>query len=148
MSFTQQIIWTACPNGVAAGGRLRVSVAVGPQLFTGTASPSELKAFPDFLDWPATVITWQATIGGHVVPATVVSAKPSAPLYQLLFHPTIPVNPHAFQNNAGRKVVTSPASYLQGLFRVMYARLAATLPKGNGVHDADQLANDVYFGVF
>ena len=35
MSETQlehNIVWTACPNGVAAGGKLRLSVCAGHQL--------------------------------------------------------------------------------------------------------------------
>src|SRR5271168_2671764 len=99
MTTTQRVIWTACPNGVTAAGRLRVSVAVGPQLSpaaTGGATP-ELGQFPDWLDWPATHISWQATIGGAVVDATVVSAAPSAPLYRALFTTTIPVNPYLYQ---------------------------------------------------
>ncbi len=148
MSPTQQIIWTACPNGVAAGGMLRISVAVGPQLFTGTASPSVLKAFPDFTDWPATKIGWTATIGAHTVSATVVSAKPSAPLYQALFHPAIPVNPYAYVPRRPLNIYTYPASYLQGVFQGIYSHLAATLPKGGGVHGVDQLSNDTAFGLF
>ena len=58
----QRVIWTACPNGTAPNGNLRISVAVGPQLMpTGTGAT--LADFPDWEDWPATQITWKATIG-------------------------------------------------------------------------------------
>jgi hypothetical protein len=42
MTTTQRVIWTACPNGMTKAGRLRISVAVGPQLspeVTGSATP-------------------------------------------------------------------------------------------------------------
>ena len=35
----QRVIWTACPNGTAPNGNLRISVAIGPQLMpTGTGA--------------------------------------------------------------------------------------------------------------
>jgi hypothetical protein len=144
MSPTQRVIWTACPNGVAANGKLRISVAVGPQLSGAT----ELQSFPDLLDWPATHIGWQVTIGSDVTAATVVSAKPSSPLYQALFHKTTPVNPYQYQSRAGVKVISSPASYLQGVFRGLYGSLAVNLPKDGSVHSVDQLSGDTSFGMF
>lgn len=144
MSPTQRIIWTACPNGVAANGKLRISVAVGPQLSGGT----ELNVFPDLLDWPATSISWQAAIESNVVPATVVSARPSSSLYQALFHPAIPVNPYQYLKRRGVSVYTHPASYLQGLFQGIYSRLAATLPKDGSVHTVGTLAGETNFGMF
>ena len=87
----QRVIWTACPNGTAPNGNLRISVAIGPQLMpTGTGAT--LADFPDWEDWPATQITWKATIGTDVVDATVVSAAPSSSLYTALFLPTTPVD--------------------------------------------------------
>jgi hypothetical protein len=144
MNPTQRIIWTACPNGVAANGKLRISVAVGPQLSGGT----ELNAFPDLLDWPATAISWQATIGAQTVGATVVSAKPSSSLYQALFRPTIPVTPYVYQSRQGLNVVSPPASYLQGLFQGIYTRLAVALPKDGSVHSVGTLTGENGFGVF
>jgi hypothetical protein len=149
MSPTQQILWTACPNGVAAGGKLRISVAVGPQFVTGsTTSQGHLGLFPDFLDWPATAISWKALIGPDVLAATVVSAKPSSALYQALFHPATPVNPYKYISRTPLNIYTYPASYLQGVFQSIYVRLAASLPKDGGVHSVDQLASDTGFGVF
>jgi hypothetical protein len=144
MSPSQRIIWTACPNGVAGNGKLRISVAVGPQLSGGT----ELKAFPDLLDWPATHISWQANIAGLTPPVTVVSAKPSSALYQALFHTTTPVIPYVYVSRQPLNVVTPPASYLQGLFRGLYTNLAIALPKDGSVHDAELLSSDSFFGVF
>ena len=150
MTTTQRVIWTACPNGVAAGGRLRISVAVGPQLspeITGSATP-ELSQFPDWLDWPATRIGWQATIGGAVVEATVVSSAPSASLYRALFATTIPVNPYLYQSPSSRRLVSYPASYLHGLFSGLYGKLAATVPKDGSVHGYEQLTSQAAFGMF
>jgi hypothetical protein len=119
-------------------------VAVGPQLSGGT----ELNAFPDLLDWPATAISWQATIGSHVADASVVSTAPSSPLYQALFQPVTPVTPYVYSSRRALNIVSAPASYLQGVFRGIYSRLAAALPKDGGWHTADQLASAEYFGLF
>src|SRR5579863_4532179 len=107
MTNFQRVIWTACPNGVTAAGRLRISVAVGPQLSPGISqvpTPPELSEFPDWLDWPATHVTWQAVIGGATVDATVVSAAPSASLYRALFTATIPVSAYRYQSPSARRL--------------------------------------------
>lgn len=148
MSTTQRVMWTACPDGVAANGQLRVSVAVGPQLspqFTA-GTPVELGQFPDWLNWPAADITWQVTIGTEVVSGTVASAPPAAPLYQALFTPTTPVNPYVYESPVGSAVYTHPASYLHGLFAAMYGMLAGNLPEDNGWHTVQQLAGGNAFG--
>ncbi len=52
---TQEIIWTALPNGLAEGSRhkLKLSVFITPRLrFDGHQKTGNLGAFPDFLDWP------------------------------------------------------------------------------------------------
>jgi hypothetical protein len=146
MSPNQQILWTACPNGVAANGKLRVSVAVGPQLTGGT----ELGPFRDLLDWPAAVsrVGWQVTVGAHVAAATVVSPAPSSSLYQALFHTTTPVNSYQYLSRRGVRVVSPPASYLQGVFQDLYTRLAVDLPKDGSWPPAADLGNDNYFGIF
>ncbi len=104
----QRVIWTACPNGTAPNGNLRISVAIGPQLMpTGTGAT--LSDFPDWEDWPATQITWKATIGTDVVDATVVSAAPSSPLYTALFLPTTPVAAYQYQSPTASALYTYPA---------------------------------------
>ena len=150
MTTTQRVIWTACPNGVTKAGRLRISVAVGPQLspeVTGSATP-ELAQFPDWLNWPATHVGWQAIIDGTAVDATVVSAAPSSPLYRALFTKAIPVNPYQYQSPSARPLYSYPASYLHGLFAAMYSTLAATLPKDGGWHSYQQLTGQTAFGMF
>src|SRR5256885_8704702 len=51
---TQSILWTALPNGYSEDGRsLRVSLLVSPRLEPDV--DPQLKSFPDFVDWPATL---------------------------------------------------------------------------------------------
>ena len=151
MTNFQRVIWTACPNGVTEAGRLRISVAVGPQLSPGISqvpTPPELSEFPDWLDWPAAHVTWQAVVGGATVDATVVSAAPSASLYRALFTPTIPVSAYRYQSPSARRLYSYPASYLHGLFSGLYSHLAATVPKDGGWHSYHELVGPAAFGLF
>jgi hypothetical protein len=146
----ETLIWTACPNGIASNGNLKISVAIGPQL-SGviiSAGPSALTlaAFPDVEKWPAVDITWQVKIGTRTVDATVVSAAPSLSLYQALFLPTTPVTSYEYESPSKSAVYTYPASTLAAFFASLYAKLAATLPEGNGWHTYQDLASDVAFG--
>ncbi len=143
---TQRVIWTACPNGTAASGKLLISVAIGPQLMpTGTGAT--LADFPDWEDWPATEITWKATIGTAVVDATVVSAAPSSPLYKALFLPTTPVAPYQYQSPTANALYTYPASAVRQFFAGLYTGLAKALPEGGGWHSWQQIVSDDSFGL-
>lgn len=142
---TQRVIWTACPNGLSPTGSLQVSVAVAPQLFPSTTTAT-LSDFPDWADWPATEITWKATIGAEVVDATVVSAPPSSSLYQALFLPTTPVDYYQYESPTASPLYTYPASSVRALFSHLYTDLAARLPEGDGWHTWQDIVNDASFG--
>ena len=142
----QRVIWTACPNGTAPNGNLRISVAIGSQLMpTGTGAT--LSDFPDWEDWPATQITWKATIGTDVVDATVVSAAPSSALYTALFLPTTPVAAYQYQSPTANALYTYPASSLRQFFAGLYTGLAKALPEGGGWHGWQEIVSDGSFGV-
>ncbi len=143
---TQRVIWTACPNGTATNGSLLVSVAIGPQLMP-TGSGATLAEFPDWEDWPATEITWKATIGSDVVPATVVSAAPSSVLYKALFLPTTPVSSYEYQSPTASALYTYPAATLRQFFAGLYTGLAKALPKGGGWPGWQEIISDDSFGV-
>jgi hypothetical protein len=150
MTTTQRVIWTACPNGITEAGRLRISVAIGPQLTAaapGGGTP-ELGVFPDWLDWPATHLTWQAVVDGATVDATVVSAAPSTALYRALFSSALPVSPYLYQSPSARPLYSYPASYLHGLFNAMYSHLAATVPEDGSWHSYHELVGPGAFGMF
>jgi hypothetical protein len=143
---TQRVIWTACPNGTASNGNLLVSVAIGPQLMP-TGSGATLAEFPDWEDWPATEITWKATIGTDVVPATVVSAAPSSSLYKALFLPTTPVAAYEYQSPTASALYTYPAATVRQFFAGLYTGLAKALPKGGGWPGWQEIISDDSFGV-
>ena len=142
----QRVIWTACPNGTAPNGNLRISVAIGPQLMP-TGAGATLAGFPDWEDWPATQITWKAMIGTDVVDATVVSAAPSSPLYRALFLPTTPVAPYQYQSPTASALYTYPASTVRQFFAGLYTGLAKALPEGGGWHSWQEIVSDDSFGL-
>ena len=134
----QRVIWTACPNGVAKNGKLRISVAVGPQLFA-SSTPGTLAQFHDFEDWPATKITWTAKIGSHTVNATVVSAAPSSTLYKALFHPTTTVDTYEYDSQTSSQMISYPASFMHGFHTGLYHQLASAIPEDGGLHEVNVL---------
>lgn len=96
----QTITFTTLPNGVAPSGKLRLSVFVSPRLWTDDPAGTkvDLSEFPDWLDWPATALTFQAAFGGATpVAATRVGDAPRSDLWQALFTPTSYLRPRAFE---------------------------------------------------
>jgi hypothetical protein len=142
---SQRVLWTACPNGMASTGKLRISVAIGPQLMP-SGSSATLADFPDWEDWPATEITWKVKIGVHTLDATVVSSAPSSALYQSLFLPTTQVDPYQYQSPTASPLYTYPASVIRAYFAGLYSRLAHNLPEGGGWHNWQQIVSEEGFG--
>ena len=112
-----------------------------------TGTGATLSDFPDWEDWPATQITWKATIGTDVVDATVVSAAPSSALYTALFLPTTPVDAYQYQSPTANALYTYPASSLRQFFAGLYTGLAKALPEGGGWHGWQEIVSDDSFGV-
>lgn len=52
MAATEQIMWTAVPNGISSSN-LQLSVFIAPTLSGGATGT--LQDFPDFQDWPSTI---------------------------------------------------------------------------------------------
>ena len=136
---TQVIIWTAIPAGTS-GGKLRVSVHMAPRLTDG----STLRDFPDFLDWPATLIDWGVKINGVIHPATVVGTHGESSLWPKLFIQTTTVAPYQYTNLTGRRFFTYPAAFVRSFLIDSYSRLAANSPTDHPT--ADYLLNNTAFG--
>ncbi len=110
MAKTQTITFTALPNGVAPSGKLRLSVFVSPRLWTddGASAQVALSEFPDWLDWPATALTFQAQFGGgSPIAATRVGDAPRSDLWQALFAPTSYLRPRTFETALTQTTIKS-----------------------------------------
>lgn len=136
-TYSQQIIWTAVSNGTAGSGTVQLSVAIAPRLVS-TAAAATLADYPDWLNWPATAVTFTVTIGTVTIPTDQVTVVPpavplpsgvtSSQLWQLLFAPTTPVNPYTFSSFAGQLVRSYPAYYVRQFHVSTYTDIAANHP--------------------
>jgi len=123
---TQQLIWTALPNGTTADRKsLRLSVLVSPRLVT-TATPGEpLKLFPDFLDWAARVAAAKLAVrfNGNITEA-VFETLPEVNVQRRLFDEKTFVRAHQFEDRQNTSVLTSPAVALAKDIAEIYGTMA------------------------
>lgn len=140
----QTIVWTALPHrsfgANAAGTKLRLSALVAPRLWNDDPKVKKMKLgdFPDFLNWPQTLIgsTFGVSFnGGPPLPATVVTTPARREdVWQALFDAETTVVPFAFQNMTGVAIDSFPADTLHGAIRDIYVK-AATDPAFGGGRD-------------
>jgi hypothetical protein len=113
MALSQEIVWTALPNGLSDDGRARVSALVSPRLRIDE-EPSQLGAFPDFLNWPDVVnnVTFGVTVDGQGAPLPTerISAPAEPELWSNLFQATTTIRPFAFRDFANRDIRMYPVA--------------------------------------
>jgi hypothetical protein len=132
---TQNIMWTALPNGLTQDGTsLRLSVLVSPRL-TANAAIGTLAEFPDFLDWPAQVAALTFSVeftGGPTVSATPVvePGNPAldSPAWTALFPATFPVNSYAFDDRSALAVRSFPTKKVHSFLKNTYQTVAVQWP--------------------
>jgi hypothetical protein len=139
---SQQITWTAVPNGSIQDGLL-VSVLIAPRLFTG-GPDATLEAFPDFSapGWPVNEIDWSVSIDGRdPTPAQVVSPPAMAEVWEALFPPTTYVKGHHLVDMRFDPLRSHPTRKLLDFIESRYLDLA--LMHGTGFPTAVAL-EDIY----
>jgi hypothetical protein len=132
---TQNIMWTALPNGLTPDGtRLRLSVLVSPRL-TADAATGTLAEFPDFQDWPAQVATLTFSVeftGGPTVSAPPVvepgNTALDSPAWKALFPATFPVRSYAFDDRSALAVRSFPTKKVLSFLTNLYQSVAAQWP--------------------
>ena len=137
---TQNIMWTALPNGLTPkGDKLRLSVLVSPRLVTN-AAVGTLAEFPDFLDWPATVagLTFKVEFQGGPSFAASPVTEPGfpaldSPAWKALFDASFPVNSYAFDDRSNLPVRSFPTKKVLSFLTNIYQTV--------GVKSADQMPN-------
>jgi hypothetical protein len=142
---TQNIMWSALPNGVTpAGDKLRLSVLVSPRLTTNAAT-GILAEFPDFLDWPAKVAALEFTVefqGGPSVAARPVTEPgyppPDSVAWKALFDTSFPVKSYAFDDRSDLVVRSFPTHKVFSFLTMTYQNVA--------VQSATQMPNLVELG--
>lgn len=128
VDHTQQIMWTALPNGVGRKGPL-VSVLVSPRLGVDGAAAAELSKYPDWLDWPKVLRGAKFTVqyGRKRVRAEVVSRVDSE-IWQGLFRPELIVENHAYEPLSGRRLISYSAREMEDRLVDAFRRIAGVWP--------------------
>ncbi|MFA5629382.1 MAG: hypothetical protein WC958_03935 [Dehalococcoidales bacterium] len=134
----QTIMWTALPDGAySITGRLtnlRLSVFVAPRLETDDKNAT-LSAFPDFLDWPATLFPTDGRRSvmfsvqfknGETTQAAIVSELPSSQLWQALFDKNTRIHPYEMQDFKNMPIQSFPVKNIEAFFKKQYIDLATT----------------------
>jgi hypothetical protein len=131
---TQNIMWTALPNGLnAAGDHLRLSVLVSPRLVSSTGT---LADFTPFLDWPATVAGLKFEMeftGGPTVVANQVTEPGNpgldSPAWKALFNHATPVVSYDFDDRSGLHVRSFPTKKVLSFLTNTYQTIAVQTPQ-------------------
>jgi hypothetical protein len=135
----QSILWTALPNGYSEDGRsLQISLLVSPRLEPDL--DQQLKSFPDFVDWPATLAGSRFTLHFGGQPAVSVGGqdfagptriddrlgRPDSGVWTALFPQTTFVRGYKYRDLATHAVLSYPAADTEALVRNLYSGLAAS----------------------
>src|SRR5690242_1862041 len=108
---TQQVMWTALPNGLdATHGAYRVSVLVSPRLTRTANVPPSLDQFPDFVDWPDMLSHARIDFAyGNVAITTATAVSvPNSKTWAAVFPPTTLVRSHEFEDRRDNTVLSYP----------------------------------------
>ncbi len=123
---TQQIMWTALPNGYEPGRGYRVSVLISPKLTRTPTFPERLDEFPDLLDWPKTLASAQFEFRYHnAVVAPELVSKPDSAVWTAVFRPSTFVRSHAFEDRRGTVVLSAPLTTIHDFVEETYAGLVS-----------------------
>lgn len=135
----QTTLWTALPNGYTEDRRsLRISLLVTPRLEPD--ADRRLRAFPDFVDWPATLLQtrFELSFGGG--PTVTIKGNdfagrtriddrlglPDSGIWQALFPPNTRVHGFEYRDLSDHSVLSYPAADLDEAIRGLYSDLAAS----------------------
>lgn len=133
MTVHQQVVFTALPTRREPDGAFVLSVHVAPRL-TNTAGDTTLAAFPDWVDWPATVeaFEWEALLGpsatASVVPAQRISGPPRSDLWNALFRSSTLVRSRIPDDLNGPPVVSFPVANIEQFVQDAYTAVALASP--------------------
>jgi len=140
----QTLIFTALPNGHDKNGsRARLSVFISHRLWSSQADApaTTLQAFPDLLDWPATLaaLDWEARVddGQGSVQQLALELDPEFEgidngLWQRLFKPDTRVNPHRFDDYRQVQLHMLDLATLHDAMRDLYGRVGGSRQFGSG----------------
>jgi hypothetical protein len=143
---TQRVIWTALPNGMAAGKR-RLSILASPR--AEAPADATLEEFQDFLHWREKTLTFRLRFepqpAGAGATATVVAPAASAEqlaLWSALFGPKMGVKGRTFDGYPGVNVLSFPALNVLSFVAGQYQKFASVPATATQLPAVEQLAGD------
>ncbi|WSH68239.1 hypothetical protein U8Q05_30670 (plasmid) [Rhizobium ruizarguesonis] len=132
----QTLLWTVLPHGRFQGGansgRRRVTISISPRLHPQAADEQVLKAFPDFLDWPALMADakFALRVGAAEVPLKPVNLGDSD-LWKQLFGTETPVAGFQFKDMSKVNLRSFQVRNVLKFVRQHYGRLAVQAASGH-----------------
>lgn len=120
-NHTQQVVWTALPNGIGRKGP-QLSVHVSPRLTVGGVPDTDLHNYPAWADWPSVMLkaAFGVRFGRQRVPARLVS-KPDSRVWKAIFDPRTLVINHAFEDLSGRVAIAYSVAAMARRLRDVYS---------------------------
>lgn len=130
---TQDVIWTALPNGRKDAQTLKLSVYISPRLMTDQGLPiPHLDQFKDFLNWPTVPVRYNVFVGAAGPFRGKVVSVPQAAndLYTSVFKLTTYVRPHQFPATLADtvRIRSYPVRQLRAFIKKLYPQFVAGSP--------------------
>lgn len=118
--FSQKVIWTALPNGVAEDHALLTAYA-SPRLMLTADPVASLDQWPDFIGWAELMLNaeFQAEFGGTSLQLERVS-EPDPAIWQALFTDQTVVRNHAYEDMRGSSILSYPVTRVNDFVREVY----------------------------
>ncbi|MEM1162019.1 MAG: hypothetical protein AAGJ28_13880, partial [Pseudomonadota bacterium] len=115
--FSQQVIWTALPNGYSEKG-LAVSVAISPRLSVDGSAVAQLGRFPAWSDWPRVIskARFNVMFNRERRVARLIS-RPDSRIWREIFDKETTVEDHRFEDLSQRVLIAYPFRELAKLLR-------------------------------
>jgi len=130
---TQDVIWTALPNGRKNANTLNLTVYVSPRLMTDEGLPvPTLDQFKDFLNWPTVPVKYSVFMGaaGPFAAKEVTKPKPANDLYTSVFKTTTYVRPHQFPTGLASsvRIRSYPVRQVRSFIKDVYTKFVSNSP--------------------
>jgi hypothetical protein len=133
MAATQQVVWTAIPNGIRVDGssadKLRIAVHAS---LRANGDGLTLNSYPAFLHWAtqAAVVGFDLTLnlpGAQTKPTTRVSAAPVTVIWDSLFPSNMKVHDRTqARDYANHRVISYPVRHIHDYLRDMHVNAAVS----------------------
>lgn len=151
-TITEKVIWTLCPNGRDASGRLHLSAFIAPRLTVMPGPETTLNTATAWQNWPSVLKTCEISVivpGAADAPRPVKhhrdshSVEPSPDVYAALFPagtPVISYNTHTLDSLKAATILSYPvkvlADHIETFYKAMASSPVESMPKATALAGA------------